>query len=112
MVLFSADGQEDKLKAFIAEKPAHGKVKVCNFVRDFIKGSFMAPHVNYVVNDQGKAIFVQLSVQEWENFLAEHNRLKSLLLFKERLSTAFKEIRQIQRGEKQGTTLEEFLNEL
>ncbi|MDX2067418.1 MAG: hypothetical protein SFV55_03270 [Haliscomenobacter sp.] len=89
-----------------------GKVKVCIFVRGFIKESLMAPHVNYVVNDQGKAIFVQLSVQEWENFLAEHNRLKSLLLFKERLSTAFKEIRQIQKGEKQGTALEEFLNEL
>lgn len=72
----------------------------------------MSPHVNYVVNEKGKASFVQLSVQEWEIFLAEHNRLKSLLLFKERLSVAFKEIRQIQRGEKQGTTLEEFLNEL
>lgn len=72
----------------------------------------MSPHVNYVVNDQGKAIFVQLSVQEWEGFLEEHNRLKALLLFKERLTTAFKEIREIQKGEKQGTTLEEFLDEI
>lgn len=72
----------------------------------------MSPHVNYVVNDQGKAIFVQLPVQEWEGFLEEYNRLKTLLLFKERLTTAFKEIREIQKGEKQGTTLEEFLNEL
>lgn len=27
----------------------------------------MAPHVNYVVNDQGKAIFVQLSIESEEN---------------------------------------------
>lgn len=72
----------------------------------------MLPHVNYVVNDQGKAIFVQLPVQEWEGFLDEYNRLKALLMFKERFVTAFKEIREIQRGEKQGTTLEEFLNEI
>lgn len=72
----------------------------------------MQPQVNYVVNDKGKPIFVQLSVQEWESFLADYNRLKTLLLFKERFKTALKEIRQIQRGEKQGTSLNDFLNKL
>jgi hypothetical protein len=47
-----------------------------------------------------------------ESFLADYNRLKTLLLFKERFKTALKEIRQIQRGEKQGTSLNDFLNKL
>ncbi len=72
----------------------------------------MFPQINYVVNEQGTPIFVQMSVTEWEKFLDEHKRLKAIATFKERLKTAFKEIRQIQRGEKQGTTLTDFLNEL
>ena len=72
----------------------------------------MQPHVNYVVNEKGTPIFVQMTVKEWEDFLAEYKRLKSLTIFKERLKTAFREIRQIQKGEKQGTTLTDFLNEL
>ena len=72
----------------------------------------MFPHINYVVNEQGKPIFVQLSVQEWETFVEDYKRLKNLAVFKERFKTVFKEIRQIQKGEKQGTTLTDFLNEL
>jgi Fe-S cluster biosynthesis and repair protein YggX len=72
----------------------------------------MSPDVNYVVNNQGKPIFVQLSVQEWERFFDEYQRLKTLFIFKERLTTAFKEIRQIQNGQKQGTSLEDFLNKI
>ncbi len=72
----------------------------------------MFPQINYVVNEKGIPIFVQMSVTEWEKFLDEYKRLKAIATFKERLKTAFKEIRQIQRGEKQGTTLTDFLNEL
>lgn len=70
----------------------------------------MLPPVNYVVNDQEKAVFVQLSVQDWDSFVQEYNRLKNLTIFKERLKTAFREIHQIQKGEKKGTLLTEFLN--
>jgi predicted nuclease of restriction endonuclease-like (RecB) superfamily len=73
---------------------------------------YMLPPVNYVVNDQGKVVFVQLSVQNWDSFVEEYNRLKNLTVFKERLKTAFREIRQIQKGEKKGTSLTKFLNEL
>jgi hypothetical protein len=72
----------------------------------------MQPQVNYVVDNKGKPIFVQLSVQEWEVFVAEYNRLKNLAIFKKRLKTVFKEIRQIQKGEKKGTSLTDFLNEI
>lgn len=72
----------------------------------------MFPQINYVVNDKGTPVFVQMTVTEWEKFLDEYKRLKVIATFKERFKTAFKEIRQIQRGEKQGTTLTDFLNEL
>ncbi len=69
------------------------------------------PHTNYVVDTQGEKI-VQLSLKDWENFVMEFKRVESLLNLKTKLKSAFREIRQIQKGEKHGTTLTEFLNEL
>lgn len=69
------------------------------------------PQVNYVTDHNGKPVFVQLSVQEWTSFIEEYQRLASLLQFKARLKNAFREIRQIQKGEKPATTLREFLHE-
>jgi hypothetical protein len=68
------------------------------------------PQANYVVDKEGQKIFVQLSLQDWENFVNEFKRVESLLFLKSKLKNAFREIRQI--GEKQGTTLNNFLNEL
>ena len=70
------------------------------------------PQANYVVDKEGQKIFVQLSWQDWENFVNEFKRVESLLFLKSKLKNAFREIRQIQKGEKQGTTLNDFLNEL
>lgn len=70
------------------------------------------PKANYVIDSQGQKMFVQLSVQEWENFVTEFKRMESILLLKSKLKNAFREVRQIQSGEKQGTPLNEFLNEL
>lgn len=70
------------------------------------------PKANYVVDPQGQKVFVQLSFQDWENLIHEFKRMESLLLMKSKLREAFKEVKQIQRGEKQGTPLSDFLNEL
>jgi hypothetical protein len=70
------------------------------------------PQVNYVTDNSGKPLFVQLSIQEWTSFIEEYQRLVTLLQFKSQLKSAFREIRQIQKGEKQATTLSEFLHEL
>ncbi|TAK41253.1 MAG: hypothetical protein EPO28_08815 [Saprospiraceae bacterium] len=70
------------------------------------------PQVNYVTDNSGKPLFVQLPIQEWTSFIEAYQRLVTLLQFKERLKNAFREIRQIQKGEKQATTLNDFLNEL
>jgi hypothetical protein len=70
------------------------------------------PKANYVIDNQGQTIFVQLEIQEWENFVSEYKRMESMLFIKNKLKNAFREIRQIQKGEKKGTPLNEFLNEL
>lgn len=70
------------------------------------------PSTNYVVNKKGKKVFVQLSLKDWEKFVAEYERMQSLLDFKQKLKNAFREVRQIQKGKKTGTSLNDFLNEL
>ena len=59
------------------------------------------PQVNYVTDNSGKPLFVQLPIQEWTSFIEAYQRLVTLLQFKERLKNAFREIRQIQKREKQ-----------
>jgi len=68
--------------------------------------------LNYVVDDEGKPVFVQIPIQEWTKFLEEHRRLTALLAFKERFNTAFREVRDIRNGKKKTVTLSDFLNEL
>ncbi len=70
------------------------------------------PQANYVINNQGQKMFVQLSLEDWENFVNEFKRMENMLFLKDKLKNAFIEIRQIQQGKKQGTTLNDFLNEL
>ena len=70
------------------------------------------PQVNYVTDSTGKPVFVQISVAEWAAFLEEYRRVSILLEFKRQLKNGLREVRQIQKGEKPATTLNEFLNEL
>jgi hypothetical protein len=70
------------------------------------------PHTNYVVDNQGQKMFVQLNIQDWENFVNEFRRIESMLFLRNKLKNAFSEVRQIQKGLKTGTTLNDFLNEL
>jgi hypothetical protein len=65
-----------------------------------------------VVDNKGQKNFVQINLQDWENFVSEFKRIEMLLSFKNKLKKAFQEVRQIQNGEKKGTTLNDFLNEL
>lgn len=58
------------------------------------------PQFNFVMDKQGKPLFVQLPVQDWEVFVEEFRRLAILLQFKAQLKEAFREVRQIQEEEK------------
>ena len=72
----------------------------------------LIPQTNYVVDSQGQKVFVQVAVQDWENLITELNKLRNLLVFKTKLKNAFREVRQIQRGEKMGTPLSQLIDEL
>ncbi len=70
------------------------------------------PSAKYLSGKQGKKAYVQLAAQDWEQFVEEFERMKNLLNFKQELKEAFREVRQIQKGKKKGTTLKEFLDEV
>lgn len=70
------------------------------------------PEVNFVVDTQGQKVFVQVSVQDWENLIHEIKRMEDLLAFKVKLKEAFREVRQIKRGEIQGVGLSELIDEI
>jgi hypothetical protein len=70
------------------------------------------PKANYVVDGRGQKLFVQLEVHDWERFVEEFQRIESLLAMKEKLKTAFRQVRQIRSGETTGTTFTDFLDEL
>ncbi|WP_421798781.1 hypothetical protein [Haliscomenobacter sp.] len=70
------------------------------------------PQTSYVVDAQGQKIFVQVTVQDWENLVNELTRLENLLAFKAKLKDAFREVRQIKRGEIQGISLSDLIDEL
>jgi hypothetical protein len=70
------------------------------------------PKTKYIFDDEGNKKLVQLSVQDWENFVNEFRKLQNLTKMKKKLKNAFIEIKKIEKGEIQGTTLNEFLNEL
>jgi PHD/YefM family antitoxin component YafN of YafNO toxin-antitoxin module len=72
----------------------------------------MQPQVNYVVNEKGTPVFVQISVQDWEAFLEEHNRLRKKLGFRARLTAALEEVNAVQNGQKTAISLNQFLDEL
>ena len=72
----------------------------------------MSTKVNYIVNGKGEKLFVQIPVKEWDKLIAENQRLKSLINFRNNLQDAFQESEQIRRGEKPAIILGAFLNEL
>ena len=72
----------------------------------------MSPKVNYIVNGNGEKLFVQIAVKDWDKIVAENQRLKSLVDFRNNLQDAFRESEHIRCGEKPAVTLGEFINEL
>ena len=72
----------------------------------------LLPEANYVVDTKGQKVFVQLSIQDWENLIQEIKRMEDLLAFKMKLKEAFREVRQLKRDEIQGISLSELIDEL
>ncbi len=70
------------------------------------------PQPSYVEDQNGQKTLVQFSLKEWENFVRELEQMKNQLTMKNKLERAFKEVREIKKGKKQGTSLKDFLDEI
>lgn len=70
------------------------------------------PQPSYVEDQNGQKTLVQFSLKEWENFVRELELMKNQLTMKNKLERAFREVREIKKGKKQGTSLKDFLDEI
>ena len=70
------------------------------------------PQPSYVEDQNEQKTLVQFSLKEWENFVRELEQMKNQLTMKNKLERAFREVREIKKGKKQGTSLKDFLDEI
>ncbi len=70
----------------------------------------MTFHTQQIQTEQG--ILIGLPVSEWEKLMKEYKKLKEKEAFQKRLTSSFKEIKEIEAGRMKATTLKDFLNEL
>lgn len=68
--------------------------------------------IQYITDDAGKQIAVQIPIETWREISEHLPTLLEYMDLRSSLLAGFKEVRQIQRGEKPMKTLQEFFNEL
>ena len=68
-------------------------------------------HIQYLTDEKGTKIAVQIPFKEWLEFLTDYNHLKQYVELKKGLADAFQEVHDIEQGKTFPITLEEFLNE-
>jgi len=67
--------------------------------------------IEFLSNKKGLTTAVQISYNEWLKFVKEYLRYKEYYEMKNKLTQAFVEIKETQKGLKKEKTLSEFLNE-
>ncbi|MFK7904079.1 MAG: hypothetical protein AB8B69_03095 [Chitinophagales bacterium] len=68
--------------------------------------------VQYLTDATGKQTAVQIPIEAWEEISEHLPTLLEYMTLRKSLMAGFKEVRQIQKGEKPMKTLDEFLKEL
>jgi hypothetical protein len=71
----------------------------------------MQMNINYLTDNSGNKVAVQIPLNEWSELIEDYNRLKQYYDLKEILKESFREIEDIEKGEKSTPSLSEFLNE-
>ena len=72
----------------------------------------MTLHIEYITDRSGKTRSVVIPNREWEQFRTEYERMKNKLSVLTGIRDAFKEVKEIQRGQKKAKSLSDFLNEV
>ena len=75
------------------------------------KHDTMNKAIQYVTNAKGEQNAVIVPLEEWRKLQDKYRKLKNKLDVLNGLQEAVEEVNAIKRGEKQGQTLEELLNE-
>jgi hypothetical protein len=71
----------------------------------------MQMNINYLTDNRGNKVAVQIPFNQWSKLMEDYNRLKQYYDLKEILTESFREIEEIEKGEKSTPSLSEFLNE-
>ena len=72
-------------------------------------------HLQFITDVKGRKTAVQLSLKDWERIekdLEELDKYRDKLAFPNGIKDAFAEVKEIESGNKKGTTITEFINEL
>jgi hypothetical protein len=71
----------------------------------------MQMNINYLTDNSGNKVAVQIPFKEWSELIEDYNRLKQYYQLKEIFKESFREIEAIEKGEKSTPSLSEFLDE-
>ena len=68
--------------------------------------------IQYITDDKGKRMAVQVPYEDWKQLIQENKRLKQLLRMKSDLQQAFQEVEDYWKGKLSLKTLDQLLDEL
>jgi hypothetical protein len=71
----------------------------------------MQMNINYLTDNSGNKVAVQIPLNEWSELIEDYNRLRQYYDLKEILTESFHEIEEIEKGKKSAPSLSEFLDE-
>jgi hypothetical protein len=69
----------------------------------------MLPKTSQIIYQQQQGFFI--SSDEWDKFLKEYQKIEKIATMRAGLKNAFQEVKDIQAGKQNYTTLEDFLND-
>ena len=68
-------------------------------------------NLQYLTNEQGAKVAVQIPFEEWNNLLNNYSKLKELFSMKKELKHGFSDLVAVEQGKAKEVTLSEFLDE-
>lgn len=73
----------------------------------------MNSHINlqYITNEQGNKIAVQVPFKEWNNLLKDYTHLKQMFFLKKEIKQGLTDLKAIEMGNSKEITLSAFLDE-
>jgi hypothetical protein len=71
----------------------------------------MQMNINYLTDNSGNKVAVQIPLNEWSKLIEDYNRLRQYYDLKEIITESFREIEEIENGKKSAPSLSEFLYE-